>query len=415
MKPLRPTPLTSALSLLLIALFCLPTSAAPPGEQLIDKVIAAYRDIDQYDATMRLQIRETRDRWTHTRQTEFFLVFDRSVNHLFMDMPYQQVAVDGSHLRYKGQQFPGRHVEIPIGSDPFDVFRIVQQTLAPNYPIYPVIQPDLAFLLSDDPLVSLVLFSQNAAGKPVTLPPDENDPQNRPRIQVAVPQILATLTINPDTHLIDKAVFDFDTASMGSPVVTTMAYIMDFTIHSTGEPIAKDRFAFDTTGSIASPSMQHMMASGSNGPHPLTSQPTPELVLPDIDGNEYDIADEDAQVIVLDFWATWCPPCVAGLPELQAVYDWAQAEGKSVAIYAVNQGESVEEVKAFWAEKGLSIPVLMDEEFTTAQAFMVNGIPQTVIIANGKVQQVHVGFRPGIGEQMKAEIEALITAVIERK
>ena len=408
MKPLRPTPRTSALSLLLVALCYWPAQAQPPGEQLIDKVTAAYRDIDQYDVTMRLQLRETRERWTHTRQTEIFFVFDRSANHLFMDMPYQRVAVDGSHFRYKAQQFPGRHVEIPIGSDPLDVFRIFQQVLTPAYPIYPVIQPDLAFLLSDDPLDSLVFLGDNAAGKPVTLPPDENDPHNRPRIQVALPQILATLTINPNTYLIDKAVFDFDTASMGDRIVTTMAYIMDFTIHSTNEPIAGDRFAFDTTGSIASPSMEHMMASGSNAPHPLTDRPTPELVLPDIDGNEYDLANEDAKVIVLDFWATWCPPCVAGLPELQAVYDWAQAEGKPVAIYAVNQGETVDEVKAFWADKGLSLPVLMDENFVTAQAYMVNGIPQTVIIAHGKVQHVHVGFAPGIGERMKAEIEALL-------
>ncbi len=50
----------------------------------------------------------------------------------------------------------------------------------------------------------------------------------------------------------------------------------------------------------------------------------------------------------------------------------------------------------------------MDEAFASAQAFMVNGILQTVIISDGKVQHVHVGFAPGIGERMKAEIEALL-------
>ena len=62
----------------------------------------------------------------------------------------------------------------------------------------------------------------------------------------------------------------------------------------------------------------------------------------------------------------------------------------------------------FWQEKGLTIPVLMDENFIAAKPFHVTGIPQTVIIANGKVQHVHEGFGPGMGAQIKAEIEALL-------
>lgn len=408
MKTLRSIPRTPILLLLLTALVCPSAVAAPPGEQLVDKVINAYREIDQYDATMRLQMRQTDGRWTNSREGEFFIAFDRTTNHLLMDAPDQLLVVDGQTLYFKSPQFPGKHLATPIGSDPLAATWIMQQ--APSM-IYPVVQTDFAFLLSDDPLG---FISQDAAGKPVTLPPDENDPHKRPRIQSAQQNGLMTLTINPDTYLIDQVVVDIDTAAMGAPAGTTMSYVMDFTVHSTGEPIAEDRFTFDTTGSAASPSMQHMMASGSNAPHPLTGLATPELVLPDLDGNDYDLALDTHKVIVLDFWATWCPPCVAALPELQKVYDWTQEDGgKSVAIYAVNQGETAEEVKTFWADKGLSIPVLMDENFVTAQAFMVNGIPQTVIIANGKVQHVHVGFRPGVGEQIKAEIEALLDAGVQ--
>lgn len=405
---LRVTPARMlGLSLLITGLSARPVPAQPPGEQLIDKVNAAYRAIQQYDATATLKMRQSDGRWTNSREGDFFLAFDRSANQLLMDMPDQLLVIDGKALYYKTPQIPNKHLVIPIDQDGLRIDWIIEQV--PPL-VMPMVQTDFAFLLADDPLA---FISNDAAGEPVTLPPDEDDPQKRPRIQSAMQEGLMTLTINPETYLIDQVVVELDTAMMGAPAGMSMFYVLDVEVHSTGEPIDDDRFAFDTTGSKASPSMQHMMASGSNAAHPLTGQPTPALVLPDTAGAEYNIADEDAQVIVLDFWATWCPPCVAALPELQEVYDWAKTEGKPVAIYAVNQGETIEEVKQFWEDKGLTIPVLMDEEFVTAQPFMINGIPQTVIISNGKVQQVHVGYAPGIGERMKAEIEALIDSKAE--
>lgn len=404
MKPPRATTWASVPWLLLLAMVCHPAAAAPPGEQLIDKVTQAYQDVQQYDATLRFQMRQSEGRWNNIREAEFYIVLDRPANRLLIDSPDQRLVIDGTTLLFKSPQLPGKHLAVPLNADnPLDATWILQQ--APPL-IYPSLPTDFAFLLADDPIAYI---SQDASGKPITLPPAEDDPDKRPRIQGALQNALMTLTINPTTYLIDHAIIEFDTAAMGAPAGTEMSYRFDFDVHATDQPIDDDRFAFDTAGSIASPSMQHMMASGSNAPHPLTGQPVPELILPDIDGKDHDIATDDAKVIVLDFWATWCPPCVAALPELQEVYDWTQADGgKSVAIYAVNQGETVEEVKAFWAENSLTLPVLMDENFTAAQAYQVSGIPQTVIIANGKVHAVHVGYREGFGEQMKAEIEALL-------
>jgi thiol-disulfide isomerase/thioredoxin len=393
----------SALGLAALMLAGLPATAAPPGEQLIDQVVKAYKDIQQYDATLRLTMSQTQGRWTSSQQGEFFIALDRPGNRLLIDSPDQLLVADGQTLFYRNPRLPGKHLQIDATA-PLTSQWIVQQVPAVVFPSVPT---DFAFLLADDPLA---FVSQGAAGAPATLPPDPDDPEKRPRIQAALQAGTLTLTIDPRTHLIDKAVVDVNTAALGAPADTTMTYTFDIHVNSLDKPIDPQRFAFDTSNSAASGSMQQMMASGSNAPHPLVGKDTPPLNLPDIDGNDHDLAtaDADAKVIVLDFWATWCPPCVAAMPELQTVYDWIQLEGKPVAFYAVNQGETVDEVKKFWQDKDLSIPVLMDEQFTAAQAFGVNGIPQTVIISAGKVQQVHVGYRPGIGDRLKEEIEALL-------
>jgi thiol-disulfide isomerase/thioredoxin len=403
MKSQRSAARMSIFGVMALALGWQSAFAAPPGEQLIQQVTKAYQDIQQYDATLRIAISQSQGRWTTTQQGECYVTLDRPGSRLLVDMPDQIIVADGRKLFFRTSQIPGKHLEVDAVS-PLSCEWIAQHVQGMTFPQLPI---DFAFLLSNDPLA---ILSQGAAGTPITLPPDSDDADKRPRIQAALQAGTLTLTIDPKTYLIDKAVVEVDTKALGAPAGAVMSYTFDIEIHSVGEPLEADRFAFDTASSKASPSLQHMMASGSNAPNPLVDQATPPLNLPDIDGNDHDIAidDPDAKVIVLDFWATWCPPCVAALPELQEVYDWAKDNGKEVAFYAVNQGETVEEVKRFWADNNLTIPVLMDENFTAGSDFQVTGIPQTVIISDGKVKSVHVGYRAGFGEQMKAEIEGLL-------
>ncbi len=377
--------------------------AQPPGGQLIDKVRDAYAEIDHYDATLHLAMTQKLGRWTTTQAADYFVSVDRPGNRLLVDAPDQMIVSDGSMLYYRSKHLPGKHLEVDVTA-PLTCEWVLEQVPDMVYPAFPT---DIAFMLAEDPLG---FVSQGAAGSPATLPPDPDDPQKRPRIESALQMGKLILTINPKTFLIDQAMIEVDTVQLNLAFGTEMSYTFDIDVQNTEEALDNDRFVFDTTNSKASPSMQHMMASGSNAPHPLIDQPMPELKLPDIDGNDHDLAvdDQDAKVIVLDFWATWCGPCVAALPGLQEVYDWAQAEGEPVAIYAVNQGESVEDVKQFWAKNNLTIPVLMDENFTAAQAYQVSGIPQTVIIAGGRVRHVHVRYAPGMEDQLKAEIEALL-------
>ncbi|HEX7010051.1 MAG TPA: TlpA disulfide reductase family protein, partial [Phycisphaeraceae bacterium] len=180
------------------------------------------------------------------------------------------------------------------------------------------------------------------------------------------------------------------------------------------EPLDDALFAFDTQGSQAVNSLAALMSGGGGGgggrqAHPLENQPVPPIELPTLQGQPFRLADVKAGVVVLDFWATWCPPCREGLPHIQAIHDWAKREGLSVAVYAVNVGETEREVQAFWNEQGYTMPVLMDQQTKVAGAYGVQGIPQTVVIADGKVQHVHVGYNPAMENQLKSEIQSLLS------
>ncbi len=397
----RTTPRITVIWLLLGIAAYQPVHAAPPGEQLMDKVTQAYQDIQQYDATVRLSMQQTQGRWTSAQEGDVYIALDRPGNRLLIDTPDQLLIADGKKVYFRHTQIPGKHLEISTVS-PLTSEWITQHmpTLA-----FPSVPADLAFLLSPDPLA---FISQGAAGDPATLPPEVDDPEKRPRIRSAIQAGTVTFTIDPATYLIDKAVVDVDTAALGGKPGMTMAYVMDVQVHSNDQALDKDRFVFDTINSIASPSMQHMMASGANAPHAMQDKDAPLLKLTALDGDDYDMADDDAKVIILDFWATFCPPCQPGLAELQQVYDWVQQEGLPVAIYAVNQGESAELARQYRDQFGLTIPVLLDQQYTASQAYRVMALPETMVIANGKVQHAHIGYRPGVGEQMKAEIKALL-------
>jgi peroxiredoxin len=141
-------------------------------------------------------------------------------------------------------------------------------------------------------------------------------------------------------------------------------------------------------------------------PESLKDKPAPAFALDLLAGGKMELAQHKGKdVVVLDFWATWCGPCVRALPALGEVAD--AFKDKGVAVYAVNLQEEADAVKKFIEAKKLALPVAMDIKGEIAKLYLVSGIPQTVVIGkDGNVAAVHIGFSPNLKATLTKEIEA---------
>jgi peroxiredoxin len=142
---------------------------------------------------------------------------------------------------------------------------------------------------------------------------------------------------------------------------------------------------------------------------PLIGQKAPDFQTQFLNEEDFKLSDQKGKVVILDFWATWCGPCVRALPELQKAT--SSFNKNNVALLAVNQGESKKVISKFLKKKQLkALSVIMDETRKIGGDYKVKGIPKTVIIdQQGVVRYVHVGFSSGMGERLKGEINKLLS------
>ena len=132
--------------------------------------------------------------------------------------------------------------------------------------------------------------------------------------------------------------------------------------------------------------------------HALTpiAQPyaAPALKLPDLDGKVHDLADLKGRVVLINFWATWCPPCRREMPSLERLRQRLGERG--LAVIAVDVGEDADTVFAFTGQldPAPAFPLLLDRDSTAMQRWKVRGLPTTFVVdTQGRVIYRAVGGR----------------------
>lgn len=180
--------------------------------------------------------------------------------------------------------------------------------------------------------------------------------------------------------------------------------------------IAASEFAFNAPAQAKEVKSFFNTAEGAqDNARALVRKPAPAINLDTIDGAKFDLASlRGKNIVVIDFWATWCPPCREGLPLVAAISK--EYESKGVKFYAIDVKEEPAKIKEFLKSHNLNVDVLLDKEGTAAQAYGVMGIPQTVVIdPDGVVRDVHLGLDEDIKEKLADQFDIILAGMAAKK
>jgi len=135
-------------------------------------------------------------------------------------------------------------------------------------------------------------------------------------------------------------------------------------------------------------------------------EPAPDFQFQNLDGQNISLSDLRGEPVLINFWATWCRPCVLEMPYLQEIYEeWSDA---GLILLAINMGESPAQVEDFMRNYNLSLPVMLDTKRFVAQMYNITGIPTTFFIdKDGIIQEKIIGAFPN-----KESIEQCLDKIV---
>jgi peroxiredoxin len=146
-----------------------------------------------------------------------------------------------------------------------------------------------------------------------------------------------------------------------------------------------------------------------SGRKPLEKgDPAPHFTLPDSEGNMVNLTDYKGKVVLLNIWATWCPPCVEEMPSMEKIYNELNDEGFEILAVSIDVS-GTKAVIPFMEKHKLTFPALIDSKGTTKLLYQTTGVPESFIIdKDGVIAEMVIGPRdwasPGIIEYIRSLI-----------
>jgi thiol-disulfide isomerase/thioredoxin len=135
--------------------------------------------------------------------------------------------------------------------------------------------------------------------------------------------------------------------------------------------------------------------------------PTPPLELKDMAGKSHTLADYRGRVVLINFWATWCPPCREEMPALQTLHE--RLGGRPFALLGVNYGESPSRIESFLRGTPVSFPILRDPRHEAITAWRVRTLPASFLVAaDGQIRYTIVGELDWAADETVARVRALL-------
>jgi peroxiredoxin len=139
----------------------------------------------------------------------------------------------------------------------------------------------------------------------------------------------------------------------------------------------------------------------------LEGQVAPDFVLKSASGENLRLSEYRGDVVLINFWATWCGPCRQEMPLLDDLYGRYQRVGFS--LLGVNIDDDSRRAMQMVQELGVNFPVLFDESKEVSKLYKVEAMPVTVLVdREGRIRHVHNGYKPGYEEKYLTEIRSLL-------
>ncbi len=139
----------------------------------------------------------------------------------------------------------------------------------------------------------------------------------------------------------------------------------------------------------------------------LSEKPlVPDFSLKDADGKLHKFSDYKGHVVIVNFWATWCPPCRAEMPSMQRA--WEQLREEGIIMLAIDVGEDEDAIFEFTASYPVEFPLLLDTDSLVSEAWKVNGLPTTFVVDQwGRKVYRAVGGREWDSPDLLEKVRAL--------